>query len=85
MSVVAGFCGLAGFAAGPFLIAGTPGRYLILLADLAALALGGVGLWVALKHRARFDWAVLGLATGGISLLLYLAYVTDPPSAAGGT
>jgi hypothetical protein len=85
MSLAAGFCGLAGLGAVPFLMAGTPGRYLILIADILALTLGGVGLWAAIRYRARFDWAVLGLVTGGISLFLYVAYVTDPSPAAGGT
>jgi hypothetical protein len=85
-SIVAGVCGLLGLVLGPFLVADTPDRYLVLALDLVALAAGGLGVWTALRFRARFDWAVLGLLAGGVSLGLYLLFVVDPPTApAGGT
>lgn len=86
VSVAAGVCGLLGFFLGPFLVGDTPDHYLVLALDLAALGAGAAGVWAAVRYRARFDWAVLGILTGAVSLGLYAMYLADPPAApAGGT
>lgn len=78
--------GLFGLLAGPLLVAGSPGRYLVLLADIVALALGGLGIWGAVRRWARLDMALAAILMGGVSLFLWISYVTDPPPLpAGGT
>jgi FtsH-binding integral membrane protein len=86
VSIVAGVCGLLGFFLGPLLVGDTPDRYLVLALDLVALTAGGVGIRAALGRRARFDYSVLGILTGAVSLGLYVVYVANPPALpAGGT
>jgi hypothetical protein len=75
--------GVLGLALGPVLIGHPTGHYLILLADLAALALGAWALVVAIRSGRGLDLAVGALIAGGISLFLYASFMTDPP--AGGT
>lgn len=83
LSPVALAAGLVGLLAGPALIGDTTARYVILAADLVALAFGALGVWVSLKRIARLDYAVAAILMGGVSLFLWISYVTDPPQ--GGT
>lgn len=83
---VAVAAGLFGLLSGPLLVASSTGRYLILLADIVALVLGGLGIWGALRRSARLDMALAAVLMGGVSLFLWISYVTDPPPLpAGGT
>ena len=56
---------------------------MVLVADLVAIAFGALGVWVSFKRFARLDYAVAALVMGGISLFLWIQYVSDPPQ--GGT
>jgi energy-converting hydrogenase Eha subunit C len=75
--------GLVGLLTGPLLIGDPTARYVVLVADLIALALGAYGLWTALRRAARLDLAIAAILCGGVSLFLYLSFVTNPPQ--GGT
>jgi hypothetical protein len=81
-AVVAVVAGVLGLFAGPFMMAGSS-RYLILLFAAVALTAGALGLWGALRHRARLDYAVAGMIMGAAGLYLWIDYVIDPPQ--GGT
>ena len=83
LSPVALAAGLVGLLSGPFLIADPTARYVVLAADLVAIAFGALGVWVSFKRFARLDYAVAALVMGGISLFLWIQYVSDPPQ--GGT
>ena len=82
IAVGAGFAGLLLF---PWLIGFPTARYLILVADLLAVTLGLWLLWRALHRAGRYDMAIAALATSGVSLYLFINYVTGPPPAPGGT
>jgi hypothetical protein len=82
-SVLSALCGAAGLLSGPFWVSAGAGRYGVLGLDIAALVLGVVGLWLAVRNAGRFDGAVFGMVLGGIGLALWISYVTDPAS--GGT
>jgi hypothetical protein len=81
-AVVAVVAGVLGLFSGPFMMAGSS-RYLILLFAAVALTAGALGLWGALRHRARLDYAVAGMIMGAAGLYLWIDYVIDPPQ--GGT
>ena len=82
IAVGAGFAGLLLY---PWLIGLPTARYLILTVDLLALTLGLWLLWRALRRSARYDMAIAALVTSGVSLYLFISYVTGPPPAPGGT
>lgn len=82
---VAAGAGLLGLLLYPLLIASQVARYAIPAVDAVALVLGTMLLWRALRRRGGLDLAIAALATGGLSLYLFLAYVTGPPPAPGGT
>jgi hypothetical protein len=75
--------GVVGLLAGPLLIGDPTARYVVLVADVLALALGALALWAAVRRFARLDLAVAAMVCGGASLFLFVSYVTDPPQ--GGT
>jgi hypothetical protein len=81
-AVVAVVAGVLGLFSGPFMMAGAS-RYLILLFAAIALTGGALGVWGALRHRARLDYAVAGMIMGAAGLYLWIDYVIDPPQ--GGT
>jgi hypothetical protein len=83
LSPVALAAGLVGLLTGPVLIGDPTARYVILVADLVALAFGALGVWASFRRFARLDYAVAAIVMGGISLFLWVSYVTDPPQ--GGT
>jgi hypothetical protein len=83
LSPVALAAGLVGLLAGPALVGDPTARYVILAADVVALAFGTLGVWVSLKRIARLDYAVAAILMGGISLFLWISYVAGPPR--GGT
>ena len=68
---------------GPLLISDPTARYVILAADLVAIAFGALGVWASFRRFARLDYAVAAIVMGGISLFLWVQYVSDPPQ--GGT
>ena len=84
LSVAAAACGALGLVLGPILVGDPVWRYLVLAADIAALALGVCALVTALRGFARYDGAVFGMVLGGISLALWLSFVTSH-AASGGT
>jgi len=84
VSLAAAACGALGFALGPILVGDPTWRYLVLAADIAALALGIYALVAAWRGFGRYDGAVFGMVLGGISLALWLSFVTSHP-ASGGT
>lgn len=71
--------GLLGVLAGPWLARSDPGLYLALVVDVVALGAGALGLWGALRHTARLDYAVAGLIMGAAGLYFWVSYVTGPP------
>lgn len=75
--------GLVGLIAGPVLIGDPTARYVVLVADILALAVGAAALWAAVRRHARLDLAVAAILCGGASLFFYVSYVTAPPQ--GGT
>jgi hypothetical protein len=79
LSPVALAAGVVGLLAGPLLVGDPTARYVILVADIVALAFGALGVWVSLRRFARLDYAVAAIVMGGISLFLWVRYVTDPP------
>jgi hypothetical protein len=79
---VALVAGLAGLLAGPLLAAQSSGRYLILALDIVALAAGALGIWGGVQMKARLDYAIGGVLTGGVSLYFWIATIGAPP---GGT
>jgi hypothetical protein len=81
-AVVAGFAGLLMYR---FVIGDPVLRYLIPMADAIALALGAWLLLRADRRRDGWDMALGALATGGVSLYLFLSAVTGPEPAPGGT
>ena len=83
LSPVALAAGVVGLLTGPFLIDDATARYVILAADLVALTFGALAVWVSLKRFGRLDYAVAAIITGGVSLFLWVRYVSDPPQ--GGT
>jgi hypothetical protein len=83
LSPVALAAGLVGLLTGPLLISDPTARYVILAADLVAIAFGALGVWASFKRFARLDYAVAAIVMGGISLFLWVQYVSDPPQ--GGT
>lgn len=77
---VAVAAGLISLLARSFLMADPTSRYVVLVAAIIAVALGGWSLWVALRHHsADFAVALAAIITGGLSLYLYISYVTAPP------
>jgi len=79
LSPVALAAGLVGLLTGPVLIGDPTARYVILVADLVAIAFGAFGVWASLKRFARLDYAVAAIVMGGISLFLWVSYMSDPP------
>jgi len=79
LGTIAVAAGVFGLLAGPFLFARPNARLVVLAADVLALALGMFTVWGASRRSARLDWGVAAIITGGVSLFMYLAYVTDPP------
>jgi hypothetical protein len=65
--------GTLGFLAGPFLIAGSSSRYMVLFADLGALAFGTYAAHSAYRGRSRWDVVVFGVVLAAISLTLWIA------------
>ncbi len=82
IAVIAGFAGLLMYR---FVISDPILRYLIPLADVVAIALAVWLLSNAQRRRTGLDMALGALATAGVSLYLFLAYVTGPPPPPGGT
>jgi hypothetical protein len=82
-STAALLAGLIALVAGPLLTADPTRRYLVLAAAVTALVLGAIGVWTALRGPGRLDYATAALVTGGVSLYLWIGYVSDPPQ--GGT
>ena len=80
MALVAGVIGLL---TGPLLVGDPTARYVVLAADVVAIGFGLLGIWTSLRRFARLDYAVAGLVMGGVSLFLWVQYVSDPPQ--GGT
>ena len=79
---VAVAAGLISLLARSFLMADPAARYVVLAAAIIAVALGGWSLWVALRHHsADVAVALAAIITGGLSLYLYVSYVTAPPGA----
>jgi hypothetical protein len=64
--------GALGFFAGPLLMAGTTSRYLVLSADLGALACGLYAAQAAYRGRTRWDTIAFGTALAAISLTLWI-------------
>jgi hypothetical protein len=83
LSPVALVAGVIGLIAGPLLVDDPTARYVILAADVVAIVFGVLGIWTSFKRYARLDYAVAGLIMGGVSLFLWVRYVSDPPQ--GGT
>ncbi len=80
LGLVAVVAGLVGLLAGPFLIADPTARYIILIADVLALVLGGWSLWDGVVRRSgRLDMGVAAVVAGGVSLYLFISYVSGPP------
>jgi len=75
--------GLIGLFAGPILIARSEARLIILVADIVALTLGAWTVWGSSRGFARLDMGIAAILTGGISLFMYVAYVTGPPPPGG--
>ncbi len=76
--------GLLGLLTHPLFIADPTARYLILLADVVALALAGWILTRVLRGTARLDFMTIsGALYAGVSLVLFISYVSGPPP--GGT
>ena len=79
---VAVAAGLISLLARSFLMADPTARYVVLAAAIIAVALGAWSLWVALRHHsADFAVALAAIITGGLSIYLYISYVTAPPGA----
>jgi hypothetical protein len=51
------------------------------VAAIVAVALGAWSLWGALRRSGDWALALAAMLTGGLSLYLYVAYVTAPPGA----
>ncbi|HET6496661.1 MAG TPA: hypothetical protein VFH61_14990 [Thermoleophilia bacterium] len=80
LGLVAVAAGLISLLARSFLMADPTARYVVLAAALTAVALGAWSLWVALRHHAAdVAVALAAIITGGLSLYLYVSYVTAPP------
>ncbi len=77
--------GVLGFLAGPLLMAGTTGRYLVLCADLGALALGLYAAYAAYRGRTRWDTIVFGVTLAAISLTLWIMASRSGVIPGGGT
>ncbi len=75
--------GLFGLLAGPFLVAQPGPRLLILAADIVAIVLGAWTVWGAFRRFARLDMGIAAILAGGVSLFMYVSYVTDPPPPGG--
>ena len=83
LSPVALVAGVIGLLTGPLLVGDPTARYVVLAADVVAIVFGLLGVWTSLRRFARLDYAVAGLVMGGVSLFLWVQYVSDPPQ--GGT
>jgi ABC-type spermidine/putrescine transport system permease subunit II len=77
--------GAAGFLAGPLLMAGTTSRYLVLFADLGALALGLYAAYAAYRGRTRWDTIVFGVSLAAISMTLWIMASRSGVVPGGGT
>lgn len=78
--------GLLGLLTHPLFIADPTARYLILLADVVALALAGWIVTQVVRGKARLDFTtVSGALYAGVSLVLFVSYVSGPPPSPGGT
>jgi hypothetical protein len=77
--------GAAGFFTGPVLMAGATSRYLVLGADLGALALGFYAANAAYRGRTRWDTIVFGVTLAAISLTLWIMASRSPLIPGGGT
>lgn len=80
-----GLLGALGFFAGPLLMAGTTGRYLVLSADLGALAFGLWAASAAYRGRTRWDTIVFGVTLAAISLTLWIMASRSGAIPGGGT
>ena len=83
LSPVALAAGVVGLLTGPLLVGDPTARYVVLAADIVAIVFGALGIWTSFRRFARLDYAVAGIITGGVSLFLWVRYVSDPPQ--GGT
>jgi hypothetical protein len=83
LGTVAVAAGLIGLFAGPILIARSDARLIILVADIVALTLGAWTVWRASRGFAQLDLGIAAILTGGVSLYMYVAYVTGPPPPGG--
>lgn len=83
LSPVALAAGVVGLLTGPLLVGDPTARYVVLAADIVAIVFGALGIWTSFRRYARLDYAVAGIITGGVSLFLWVRYVSDPPQ--GGT
>jgi hypothetical protein len=77
--------GAVGFFAGPILMAGTTSRYLVLSADLGALACGLYAAQAAYRGRTPWDAVVFGAALAAISLTLWIVASRSGAIPGGGT
>jgi hypothetical protein len=78
-ATVALVAGLAGLLAGPILVADAQARYLVLTCDVLALAAGVLALRADRGGSARLDYALAGMITAGVSLFLWISWMSDPP------
>jgi hypothetical protein len=77
--------GAVGFFTGPILMAGSTSRYLVLFADLGALALGCYAFYAAWRGRTRWDTVVFGVVLALISLTLWVMASRSGVIPGGGT
>lgn len=79
IATVALICGLAGLVLGPFLVSDGVGRYAVLAADIAALGLGGFGIYAAVRTFTKFGNAIAAIVAGSLGLALWISYMSSPP------
>ena len=77
--------GTLGFFAGPLLMYGTTSRYLVLSADLGALALGLYAAYAAHRGRGRWDTVIFGVVLAAVSLTLWIIASRSGVIPGGGT
>jgi hypothetical protein len=77
--------GAVGFFSGPLLMAGPTSRYLVLIADIGALALGTYGAYAACRGRTRWDTLVFGVVLAAVSLTLWIMASRSGVMLGGGT
>jgi hypothetical protein len=77
--------GALGFFGGPLLMGGTASRYLVLGADLGALAFGLYAAYAAYRGRTRWDTVVFGVVLAATSLTLWIVASRSGVILGGGT